>query len=113
MHEMSLAEGMIQLIEEQSQIQDFFEVTFVHLDIGKLSNVEVDAMLFCFDAVCKGTIAEGAKLKITESEGIGWCTDCAKAIIHQALYQPCPHCDGYKIEVTGGNEMLIKELEVR
>ncbi len=113
MHEMSLAEGMIQLIEEQSQAQDFFEVTLVHLEIGKLSNVEVDAMIFCFEAVCEGTIAKGAELKVTESEGIGWCMDCAKEIKYQALYQPCPHCDGYQIQVTGGNEMLIKELEVR
>jgi len=112
MHEMSLAEGMIQLIEEQSQAQDFSEVVLVHLEIGKLSNVEVEAMRFCFEAVCKDTIAEGAQLKITQSEGIGWCMDCAKQIVYQALYQPCPHCDGHKIQVTGGNEMLIKELEV-
>jgi hydrogenase nickel incorporation protein HypA/HybF len=112
MHEMSLAEGMLQLIEEQSQKQDFFQVSLVHLEIGQLSNVEVDAMRFCFDAVCKGTIAEGAELKITESAGMGWCLNCAKEITYRALYQPCPHCDGYKIQITGGNEMLLKELAV-
>ena len=62
MHEMSLAEGMIQLIEEQSRQQDFSKVTLVHLDIGKLSNVEVEAMKFCFDAVVAGSLAEGARL---------------------------------------------------
>jgi len=112
MHEMSLAEGMMQLIEEQAQQQQFSRVTLVHLDIGKLSNVEVDAMKFCFDAVCQDTIAHGAKLIISESLGQGWCMDCAKTIVYPGLYEPCPHCGGYKIQVTGGNEMLIKELEV-
>jgi len=113
MHEMSLAEGMIQLIEEQSRQQDFSKVTLVHLDIGKLSNVEVDAMKFCFDAVCQGTLAEGATLKISQSPGIGWCMECAQQIEYQSLYQACPLCDGYQVQVTGGNEMLIKELEVQ
>jgi hydrogenase nickel incorporation protein HypA/HybF len=112
MHEMSLAEGIIQLIEQHAAEQDFQQVTLVHLEIGKLSNVEVDAMRFCFDAVCENTLAQGATLKITESPGVGWCMDCAKQISYQALYQPCPECGGHKIQVTGGNEMLIKELEV-
>lgn len=112
MHEMSLAEGMIQLIEDQAKVQNFSEVTLVHLDIGKLSNVEVEAMRFCFDAVCKNTLAEGAELKISQSPGIGWCMDCECQVAYQQLYQPCPHCDGHKIQITGGNEMLIKELEV-
>lgn len=112
MHEMSLAEGMIQLIEDQAQQQSFARVTLVHLDIGKLSNVEVDAMKFCFDAVCQGTIAQGAKLVVSESPGIGWCMDCEKTISYQGLYEPCPDCGGFKVQVTGGNEMLIKELEV-
>jgi hydrogenase nickel incorporation protein HypA/HybF len=112
MHEMSLAEGVIQLIEQHAKDQNFSEVTLVHLEIGKLSNVEVDSMRFCFEAVCENTIASGAKLQITESPGVGWCMDCEKQISYQALYQPCPDCDGHKIQVTGGNEMLIKELEV-
>ncbi len=112
MHEMSLAEGIIQLIEQHAQAQNFSQVTLVHLEIGQLSNVEVESMRFCFDAVCENTIANGAALQITESPGVGWCMDCEKAISYQALYQPCSECDGYKIQVTGGNEMLIKELEV-
>ena len=112
MHEMSLAEGMIQLIEESGRSQNFDQVTMVHLEIGRLSNVEVESMRFCFDAVTQGTLAEGATLKITEAAGIGWCMDCAKTVVYQALYDPCPLCGNYKVQITGGNEMLIKELEV-
>ncbi|MDX2367295.1 MAG: hydrogenase maturation nickel metallochaperone HypA [Colwellia sp.] len=113
MHEMSLAEGIIQIIEEQSTVQNFSMVTMVHLDIGKLSHIEVDSMRFCFEAVCKDTMVEGAILQISESPGIGWCMDCARKIEYPALYEPCLHCHGHKIQITSGNEMLIKELEVR
>ena len=112
MHEMSLAEGVIQLIEQHAKEKNFNQVTMVHLEIGQLSNVEVEAMRFCFDAVCENSIANGATLKISESPGVGWCMECEKQISYQALYQPCPDCEGHQIQVTGGNEMLIKELEV-
>ena len=112
MHEMSLAEGMIQLIEENGRQQNFSQVTAVHLEIGRLSNVEIESMRFCFDAVIQGTLAEGASLTITEAPGQGWCMDCACTVEHNKLYDPCPLCGGYQVQVTGGNQMLIKELEV-
>ena len=112
MHEMSLAEGMLQLIEENARTQGFGRVTEVHLDIGKLSNVEVEAMKFCFDAVVAGSLAEGARLVISQSPGQGWCMDCAQTVEHQALYAPCPLCQGYQVQVTGGGEMQITSLEV-
>ena len=109
MHEMSLAEGMIQLIEENARSQQFTQVLAVHLDIGQLSNVEVEAMRFCFEAVTQGTLAEGASLTISQSPGIGWCMDCETTVDYPALYEPCPLCGNHKLQVTGGNEMLIKE----
>src|SRR5512147_542461 len=63
MHEMSLAEGVLQIIEDAAQAQQFGRVTTVWLEIGQLAGVEVEAMRFCFDAVTRDTIADGAKLE--------------------------------------------------
>ena len=41
MHEMSLAEGVLQLIEDSAREQKFDKVVAVWLEIGQLSGVEV------------------------------------------------------------------------
>ena len=68
MHEMSLAESVLQIIEDTARAQKFSRVRSVVLEVGVLSAVEPEAMLFCFDAVTRGSIAEGAKL-ISDGRG--------------------------------------------
>ena len=112
MHEMSLAEGVLQVIEDSARSNGFTQVKTVWLEIGELSGVEVEAMRFCFDAVVKGTLAEGARLEIMATEGQGRCLTCGQTVHIQLRYDPCPLCGGYPVEPTGGLEMKVKELEV-
>lgn len=112
MHEMSLAANVLQIIEESARSQNFRRVRCVVLEIGKLSAVEPDAMRFCFDAAMAGSIADGARLEIVETEGRGWCAKCASDVPLAALYEPCVHCGGYQVSVTGGDLMRVRELEV-
>jgi hydrogenase nickel incorporation protein HypA/HybF len=112
MHEMSLAEGVLQLIQDAARQQNFSTVSRVWLEIGQLSGVEVEAMKFCFDAVTRGSIAEGARLEIIALPGTGWCMACALSVPMTELFAECPHCGGHQMQVTGGTEMRLKELEV-
>ncbi|WP_426416031.1 hydrogenase maturation nickel metallochaperone HypA [Aestuariirhabdus sp. LZHN29] len=112
MHEMSLAEGVVQILEEYASNEGFVRVKTVWLEIGALSNVEVDSMRFCFEAVCRGTIADGAALEVIQTPGRGYCLDCFQSVEHNARYEPCPLCSGYKVQATEGTEMRVKELEV-
>ncbi len=112
MHEMSLAENMLQIIEESARTQNFQRVRTVVLEIGALSAVEPDAMRFCFDAVTRGSIAEGARLEILDRPGEGWCTECSKTVLLRERFGLCPECGGARVEITSGNEMRVKELEV-
>lgn len=112
MHEMSLAEGVVQLVEDTVRAEGCRKVRTVWLEIGRLAAVEAAALRFCFDAVARDTVAEGARLEIIEMPGQGKCMKCEAKVAVGALYEPCPVCGGYQIEVTGGNEMRVKELEV-
>lgn len=109
---MSLSEGVLQLIEDAAREQDFSKVNAVWLEIGQLSGVEVDAMKFCFDAVTRNTIAQGARLEIISLPGTGWCMACALSVPMDEVFGECPHCGGHQMQVTGGTEMRLKELEV-
>jgi hydrogenase nickel incorporation protein HypA/HybF len=112
MHEMSLAEGVLQVIEDSARSNGFTQVKTVWLEIGELSGADAEAMRFCFDAVVKGTLAEGARLEIVATEGRGRCLACGQTVHIQLRYDPCPLCGGYPVEPSGGLEMKVKELEV-
>lgn len=112
MHEMSLCEGILQVLEDESKRQGFTRVKNVWLEIGELSGVEVDAMRFSFDAVTRHSLAEGAGLHIIDVPGSAWCLQCSKSVQVKQRFDECPECGGYQLQVTGGDEMKIKELEV-
>ncbi len=112
MHEMSLCEGVLQILEENAKSQGYASVKTVWLEIGGLSGVEVEAMRFGFDAVMKGSLAEGARLEIEELPGQAWCLICEKNVTVRQRFDACPDCAGYQLHVTGGDQMRIKELEV-
>lgn len=112
MHEMSLAEGIVQLVEDAARADGCSRVKAVWLEIGQLAAVEKEALRFCFDAVTRDSIAEGARLEIIETPGRGWCMKCEDNVAVTALYDPCPVCGSYQIQVTGGSEMRVKEFEV-
>lgn len=112
MHEMSLAEGVVQILEDQAKSQDFERVITVWLEIGELSHVSPEAITFCFEAVTKGTIADGAALEIIRTPGEAWCYDCNTEIQVPSLIDPCPKCGGFKVQVTKGQDMRVREVEV-
>lgn len=112
MHEMSLAENVLQLIEDAARAQKFSKVTKVWLEIGQLAGVEADAIAFCFDAVTRGSLAEGAQLEIVATPGAGWCKQCAATVALGEVFAACPQCGAQPLQVTGGTQMRIKEIEV-
>ena len=112
MHEMSLCEGVLRVIEEQAVMQNFHKVKTVWLEVGALAGVEVDALHFGFDVVMKDSIAAGAGLEIIDVPGQAWCAQCMKKVAIQQRFDACPDCGGYQLQINGGEELRIKELEV-
>lgn len=112
MHEMSLAEGVLQILEENARTHGYERVKTVRLEIGRLSNVEPESLRFCFDAVVRGSLAEGAALELIEVPGTAWCLGCSVTVPIEALYDACPRCGGVQLTVNGGTEMRVKDLEV-
>ncbi|MGV7218726.1 hydrogenase maturation nickel metallochaperone HypA [Bradyrhizobium sp. UFLA05-112] len=112
MHEMALCEGIIGIVEEEARKRPFSRVKVVCLEIGALSHVAPTAMTFSFEAAAARTIARGARLEIVEMPGIAWCMACSTSVEIRQRYEPCPSCGSHQLQVTGGEEMRVKELEV-
>lgn len=112
MHEMSLAENVLQIIEESARAQHFQQVRTVVLEVGKLAAVEPEAMRFCFDVVMRGTLAESAQLQIVETPGLGVCSACGKEVEMQEQYGLCPNCASPRLGITAGNQIRVINLIV-
>jgi hydrogenase nickel incorporation protein HypA/HybF len=112
MHEMSLCQGLVRILEEQAATHAYTRVKTVRLEIGPLATVEPEALRFCFGAATKGTLAENATLDIIEAAASAWCFSCGETVTISERNGLCPRCGGYQLQVTGGDELRIKELEV-
>jgi hydrogenase nickel incorporation protein HypA/HybF len=111
-HEMSIAESVLQIIEDQARADGYAKVNAVWLEIGLLAGVETESLRFCFDVVTRDSVAQDARLEIIATAGQGWCLQCAHSVAVTARYEPCPNCGSFQVQVTGGEEMRVKELEV-
>jgi hydrogenase nickel incorporation protein HypA/HybF len=112
MHELTLTESVVEIATEAAEQSGARSIRRIVLEIGKLSAVEPEAMRFCFDAVAVNTAAAGAALEICSIEGAGWCADCARTVALDERVSPCPECGGFRIRITAGEEMRVRELEI-
>ena len=112
MHEMALTESIVEIATDAAKKQGAAKVKRVFVDVGALSHVESEALLFCFAAVSAGTIAEGAALEIDRVPGAGWCLDCGKAVAIAERFDACPECGRHHVQMTEGDELRVREIEV-
>jgi hydrogenase nickel incorporation protein HypA/HybF len=111
MHEMSLAEGMREILETQARAHAVNRITRVRVEIGRFAGVEKPALEFAWDVVMRGSPAEGSELVMLDLPGKAMCFDCASEVEIEDRLSPCPNCGGGKLMPTGGDEMRIKDLE--
>jgi len=112
MHELALAQAVVEIVETEARKSGGGRVRVVRLTVGALSHADPGALAFCFDAVARGTLAEGARLDIAHVPGQARCHDCGGAVSIGAWGAPCPSCGGHALTVIGGEELKVSEIEV-
>jgi hydrogenase nickel incorporation protein HypA/HybF len=112
MHEVALANGIVELVADRAKVDGFTSVRVVHVVIGAMSAVMPEALVFGFDAAARGTVAQGARLQVHDVPGEAFCLDCEKKFETRSRVTTCPTCDGAKVMVSGGDELRVSELEV-
>ena len=65
MHEASLIQSVVGLVEDERRKQSFSRVRLIRLTLGALGCAEPAALRFCFDAVTRGPSRTGFSWKST------------------------------------------------
>ena len=69
MHELSIALNIVDIACEEAERQGESRVDAVYLNLGVLSGVVKDALLFSWDLACEGSRIAGAHLEIRDIPG--------------------------------------------
>ena len=110
MHELSIAEGIIEIVERTARANDVKRVKTVRVSIGELAGVDIPSLEFAWKSVRKEGSAAEAELEIDRPRGEAWCLQCAKTVPLARYGDPCPHCGGFQLAATGGTEMRVVDI---
>ena len=108
MHELGITRNIVAIVAEHAKGA---KVQRVSLEIGKLSAILPDAVHFCFDVCCQGTVLEGAKLEIIQIPGLARCRQCGAEVPLEQPFGICS-CGSVELDLINGEELKVKEMEI-
>jgi len=113
MHEVSIVQGLLDIAIENCKKQGYKGIESIKVKIGKASGVMPDALMFAFEAMKPGTMADKAVLTIVEIPVSGYCNSCCSDFtVDDAYVTECPKCGNISLRIDTGRELNIDEMEV-
>ncbi|HYO08878.1 MAG TPA: hydrogenase maturation nickel metallochaperone HypA [Tepidisphaeraceae bacterium] len=113
MHELSVAQQLVQLVIESLDGEGDVRVTAVRLRLGPLAGVEAGALRFAFDSATAGTMLCGARLVVEPVELVAFCASCGEERLLASVQRlRCPACDAPTPEIVRGRDLEVISVEV-
>ncbi|MBP1610860.1 MAG: hydrogenase nickel insertion protein HypA [Acidobacteria bacterium] len=112
MHEQSIVQSILELALNNAEKANARRIVCINLVVGDYTGVQEDAVNFYFGFLSQNTIAAGAKINYTHVPGQLRCRDCDILFPLQKHDYQCPKCDGKRIEIVGGRELYIENMDV-
>ena len=113
MHEMSIAQSIVELAEEQARSRHSEAVEELELEIGRLAGVELHTLDFALESAVKGSLLEHASIVRHIIDGEGMCTGCGQTFPMEPLFTPCPACGSYCVKIIKGKELRVKSIVIK
>ena len=110
MHEFSLAQNIVEIVEDAVTQNHASKATEVVIEIGELAGVEFEALKTAMESWQPGTLLENAEIHYKIKEGLARCRQCGKEFRPESLFAPCPQCNAYGCEVTEGKNLFVKSI---
>lgn len=116
MHELPMTKSIFQIVLRHAQRSSVTRVVAVNLEIGALSDLQTEWVQRYFDHLSRGTIVEGARLKVNRVPAIFRCNSCQQTFEINSLLQQdlsCSKCHGRNVALVSGKEYRVKNMEVQ
>ena len=109
MHELSVTQSILEIALDYATRNQATRIVEIHLQIGEISDFDDEWIQRYFDFVSKGTIAEGAKLRITRIPAQLQCQTCSFIFpLDVHLEYPVPSCQSKDTHLISGREFRLE-----
>ncbi len=119
MHELSMAQGIINAVIDTAESNNATEVTEVGIEIGRLAMINPEQLRFMLSVLVENTIVEDADIKIEEIPVEIDCLECGfKGVAelddkdHYAPIVECPKCGNKRISILNGKDCVVKNIVI-
>ena len=107
MHELSMAQGIINAVIDTAESNNATEVTEVGIEIGRLAMINPEQLRFMLSVLVENTIVEID------------CPECGfKGVAelddkdHYAPIVECPKCGNKRISILNGKDCVVKNIVI-
>jgi hydrogenase nickel incorporation protein HypA/HybF len=112
MHELAIAQSIVEAVETKASECNATHVKAVRLKIGEASGVVTDSLTFCFEMLTSlEPILAGAQLLIDTMPHRAYCHHCEREFHVQNFVAQCPTCKEWSNEIVSGTELQMLEME--
>ena len=112
MHELSIAQSILDSVREQAALHQGRRVLRVGVRVGETSGVNADALAFCFGMTVQDTEFSGVALELERVPIRFRCDDCGHEFTPVDFDARCPGCRGGQGRMVGGDELALSFLEL-
>jgi hydrogenase nickel incorporation protein HypA/HybF len=110
MHEMSIAEGVLQAVLDAAGACGARRVERVELLVGQMRLVVPEALVMAWQVIGEGTIAAGAELNIVETPMQAKCRQCDREFAPRIDNYLCPGCGQADVDIFAGDDIILKAV---
>lgn len=112
MHEMSIAQSVLDIVEEEMTRHGVEKLRAINLGVGKMSAVVPTHLNLCFQMLTEKTKLEGVILNIREIPVSYECGACSETFEVDKMIFECPACQEPEPALLTGRELSIENIEV-
>lgn len=112
MHELSIAGNIADMVRREMSDRGLARVEAITVHIGRMTDVNSDALAFGFDVITRDTELAGTKLIIEEIPLAAKCKLCGREFDVPEFSFICPNCGSNSVQLIRGMELDLASLEV-
>lgn len=112
MHELSIAESILDIINQNVPTEELGNVRAVNLKVGAMAGVVCESLEFSFQALTAGTPLAKSSLSIDHIPFQIHCASCNKTLQSQFGMAVCPGCSGTETRVISGTELQVVSIDL-
>ncbi|MBI5300756.1 MAG: hydrogenase maturation nickel metallochaperone HypA [Chloroflexi bacterium] len=112
MHEIGIAQDMLRIALDYAAKHHAKRILGFHVEMSALADESDDALRFHLDMLTRGTLAEGARIEVTQAPVQAKCFECGNDFQLTTDIAICPRCSSMQVNIVDADEFRLASIEI-